>query len=134
MRTKFFLDTNILVYLVGPDPRKAAKAEELLRQEHTISVQVLNEFVRAARHKLKIEWPIVQETLSSAIEYCEVVPLTLEGQIRAVELSKKHLINIYDANIIASAELAQCDIVYTEDMNRGQHIGRVGILNPFVTN
>ena len=132
MRTKFFLDSNILVYLVGPDPRKAVTAERLLRQEHTISVQVLNEFVRVARNKLKIDWKIVEELLASATEYCEVVPLTLEGHVRAVELCKNHVINIYDANIVAAAELANCDIVYSEDMNHGQRIGRVAICNPFM--
>ena len=132
MRTKFFIDSNILVYLVGPDHRKATIAERLLRQEHTISVQVLNEFVRVARKKLKIEWAMVDEVLASAMEYCTVVPLTLEVQVRAVEICKNHLINIYDANIIAAAELANCDILYTEDLNNGQLIGRIGINNPFL--
>ena len=132
MRTKFFLDSNILVYLVGPDLKKATIAERLLRQEHTISVQVLNEFVRVARNKLKIEWAMVDEVLASAVEFCTIVPLTLEVQMRAVEICKNHLINIYDANIIAAAELADCDILYTEDLNNGQLIGRVGINNPFL--
>jgi predicted nucleic acid-binding protein len=132
VRTKFFLDSNILVYLVGPDLKKASIAERLLRQEHTISVQVLNEFVRVASKKLKIEWAIVDEVLASAVEFCTVIPLTLEVQMRAVEICKNHLINIYDANIIAAAELADCDILYTEDLNNGQLIGRVGINNPFL--
>lgn len=133
MKTKFFLDSNILVYLAGPDARKAATAERLLRQEHTISVQVLNEFVRIARDKLKIEWKIVEEVLASATEYCNVAPLTLEGHVRSVQLSRNHVINIYDANIIAAAELADCDVLYTEDMNHGQRIGRIQIHNPFAT-
>ena len=131
METKFFLDSNILLYLVGDDPKKAAISERLLRQEHTISVQVLNEFVRVTRDKLKIEWPIVEEALKSAMEFCKVVPLTLEGQARAVEICKNHVINIYDANIIAAAELAGCDVLYTEDLNHGQLIGRVMVSNPF---
>ena len=130
--TKFFLDSNILVYLVGPDFKKAATAERLLRQEHTISVQVLNELVRVARDKLKIEWQIIEEILASATEFCEVVPLTLEGHVRSVELSRDCVINIFDANIIAAAELSGCDVLYTEDMNHGQRIGRIQIHNPFM--
>lgn len=132
MRTKFFLDSNILLYLVGPDLKKAAVADRLIRQEHTISVQVLNEFVRVARNKLKIEWPIIEEVLASAIELCDVVPLTLDCHLRAVELSRNHVINIYDANIIAAAEHAGCDILYTEDLNHGQRVGSVAIVNPFM--
>ena len=84
------------------------------------------------RNKLKIEWPIVEETLASATEFCDVVPLTLEGHVRAVEISKTHLVSIYDANIIAAAELAGCDTLYTEDLNHGQRIGSVTIRNPFM--
>ena len=130
--TKFFLDSNILIYLVGADPEKAAIAERLLRQEHTISVQVLNEFVRVARNKFKIEWSIVDDVLGSAAEFCVVVPLTLECQVRAVEICRNHFISIYDANIIAAAELSGCDVLYTEDLNHGQMIGRVRIQNPFL--
>ena len=132
MKTKFFLDSNILVYLVGPDPIKAAIAERLLRQEHTISVQVMNEFVRVARNKLKIEWKIVEEVLASAMEYCDVAPLTLEGHTRAVVLCRDHVINMYDANIIAAAELTGCDILYSEDLNHRQRIGAVTVCNPFM--
>jgi predicted nucleic acid-binding protein len=132
VKTKFFLDTNILVYLVGQDPKKGDVAERLLRQEHTISVQVLNEFVRVSRFKLKTEWDMVEEVLASAREYCDVVPLTLQSQARAVELCKRHHVNIYDANIIAAAESADCDILYSEDLGHGQTIGRIGVVNPFL--
>jgi predicted nucleic acid-binding protein len=130
--TKFALDSNILVYLVGPDEVKAATADALLRQEHTISVQVLNEFVRVARQKLKIEWPMVEEVVESAREYCDVKPITLDTQARAVELCRDHKINIFDANIIAVAEFADCDVLYSEDMSHGQRIGAVTVRNPFV--
>jgi predicted nucleic acid-binding protein len=131
VETKFFLDSNVLVYLVGDDPEKAAKAEQLLRQEHTISVQVLNEFARVARYKLKIEWPIVEETLAAAKEFCNVVPLTLDVHTRAIDLCKNHMISIFDANIVAAAEFANCEILYSEDLGHGQKIGRIGVVNPF---
>jgi predicted nucleic acid-binding protein len=133
VRTRFFLDSNILLYLVGSDPRKALVSERLLRQEHTISIQVLNEFVRVARKKFKLDWPIVEETLAAAREYCDVVPLTLAGHERAIELAKTNNINIFDANIVAAAEFADCEILYSEDLNHGQMIGRVRIENPFMT-
>jgi predicted nucleic acid-binding protein len=129
--TKFFLDSNILIYLVSGDEKKADVAEALLKQEHTISVQVLNEFVRVARFKLKTEWQIVEEVLASAREYCDVRPITLESHARAVELCKSHMVSIYDANIVAVAESADCDILYSEDLGHGQRIGRIGVVNPF---
>ena len=50
---------------------------------------------------------------------------------RAVEIAEQHLLGMYDALIVAAAELAGCDVLYTEDLNHGQRIGRVVVRNPF---
>jgi predicted nucleic acid-binding protein len=46
--TEAFFDTNILLYTVGGDAAKAARAEDLLREGGTVSVQVLTEFTDVA--------------------------------------------------------------------------------------
>lgn len=38
-----FFDTNIIVYIASADPKKAAKAEEVIAGGGAINVQVLNE-------------------------------------------------------------------------------------------
>ena len=55
-----FLDTNVLLYLASGDPDKAPRVERLLKDECTISVQVLNEIANVARRKMNLEW---RETL-----------------------------------------------------------------------
>ena len=40
--------------------------------------------------------------------------------------------SIYDGFIIAAAVRAGCSIVYTEDMQHEQAVGRLAIRNPFV--
>lgn len=132
MASKFFIDSNILLYTVGSDATKADRANRLMDEKPTISVQVLNEFVNVGRKKLKLEWNMIEVGLAHARVYCEVMPLLLETHIRAVELATRNKIGIYDANIIAAAEMAGCNVLYTEDMSHGQRIGGITIRNPFV--
>ena len=63
---------------------------------------------------------------------CRVVPVTIDTHNLALEISRFAKLNIYDANIVAAAELAGCGVLYTEDMNHGQRIGGVEIRNPFM--
>ena len=126
-----FVDSNIVLYLISGDTRKSSEAERLLQNAPKVSVQVLNEFVSVARRKHKVEWQTVVSTLDLIHSVCEVLPLTPEAQILAVHISKNAMLDIYDANIVASAELAGCTVLYTEDLNHRQRIGRVEIRNPF---
>jgi predicted nucleic acid-binding protein len=69
--------------------------------------------------------------LAAATEFCNVVPLTLDVHTRAIDLCKNHMISIFDANIVAATEFANCEILYSEDLGHGQKIGRIGVVNPF---
>ena len=49
-----------------------------------------------------------------------------------VFLARDHGLAFYDALVVASAIEAQCDILYSEDMQHGRSIGGLAIVNPFV--
>jgi predicted nucleic acid-binding protein len=49
-----------------------------------------------------------------------------------VDLSRRHSFNIYDSLILAAAMQAGCTTLYTEDMQHGQTIGKLTIVNPFL--
>jgi predicted nucleic acid-binding protein len=127
----FFIDSNILVYTVGPELEKGAKATELILSRPIISVQVLNEFVNVSRRKLKLDWPPIETALESTLKHCLVVSLSIDTHARALEFSMFDNIGIYDANIVAAAELSGCEVLYSEDLNHGQKFGRVVVRNPF---
>jgi predicted nucleic acid-binding protein len=127
-----FGDTNILVYWSLMDGARTEIAKRIMDEGLVISAQVLNEFASVARGKFKVPWESVVVALESAKERCTVVPVALETHERAMEIAQDHKIHIYDACIVAAAELAGCDVLYTEDMNHGQRIGAVEIRNPFV--
>lgn len=126
-----FFDTNILIYLTLGDPVKAQRAKEVVANGGAISVQVLNEFVSVARRKHALGWKDMKDLLDDFRFRFRVEPLTGAIQERAVEIAEAHRLQIYDANILAAAEQAGCDRLYSEDMQHGQRVGGLTILNPF---
>jgi predicted nucleic acid-binding protein len=130
--SRVFVDSNVLLYSVGTDETKAARSYEVMDENPLISVQVLNEFANVARKKHKLDWPEVNDALEHVRECCEVLPLVVGVHIKAVEIAEANLIGVYDACIVAAADLAGCNVLYSEDLNHGQRIGRVEIRNPFV--
>ncbi len=127
-----FFDTNIPLYLLSSDDRKASVAEDLLAEGGIISVQVLNEFTAVARRKHTTPWPRVHDMLATLKRVCQVEPLTLAVHEHAVTLSRRFKLPIYDATIAASALAAGCKVLYTEDFQHGQVIEHLTIRNPFV--
>jgi predicted nucleic acid-binding protein len=131
---KFFLDSNVLLYAIRLESEKAPKSLSLiLTGNAVVSAQVLNEFFNVASKKYRMSPAEITGVLQPIKSVCTVVPLTIETHERAAEIFGQTNFGIYDCNIIAAAELAGCDVLYTEDMNHGQRVGRVTILNPFMT-
>jgi predicted nucleic acid-binding protein len=133
MSDKAFLDTSILIYVISLGDARTAKAEELLADGGYISVQVLNEFAAVARRKLKMPWHDVRDALSSVRTLCEApAALSVETHEAALEIAEQYGYHIYDALILAAALDADCDTLYTEDMQNGQRVGAITIRNPFL--
>lgn len=130
---KAFFDTNVLLYLLSGDEVKADRAEELIATGGVISVQVLNEFAAVASRKLAMSWPEIREVLSQVRAVCTVEPLSIETHDRGLLLAERYALSTYDAMIVASALLAECTILYSEDLHDGHRIdGRLVVRNPFV--
>lgn len=127
-----FFDTNVLLYLLSGDDAKADCAEEALASGGVISVQVLNEFASVAARKLKMSIAEIREVLTTIRAVCKVVPISEETHDKGLELSERYELSIYDAMIVASALLAGCKALLSEDMQDGQIIdGSLEIRNPF---
>ena len=127
-----FFDTNVLLYLLSADVAKADQAEALLAGGGVISVQVLNEFAAVATRKLALSWAEVRAVLSPIRAVCRVEAVTIQTHERGLALAERHRFPIYDAMIVASALLAGCGTLYSEDLQHGQRLGRqLTIRNPF---
>ena len=130
---KAFFDTNILLYLLSEDTRKADRAEQIVQAGGRISVQVLNEFVNVARRKLAMPWGEVSEVLDLIRFLCETDPLTVETHERGLIVAEQYKLSVYDAMIAAAALIGECEILYSEDMQDGLLIDRqLHIRNPFI--
>lgn len=128
-----FLDTNVLVYLASGDTVKADRAEELVAQGGSVSVQVLNEFANVARRKMGLSWPETRELLSTLCALLSVHPVTVETHERGLALAERHDFSVFDAMIVAAALGAGSDVLWSEDMHHGMIVEQsLRILNPFV--
>jgi predicted nucleic acid-binding protein len=127
-----FIDTNVLLYLLSDDARKADRAEEALAKGGVVSVQVLNEFASVASRRLKMPIGEIREILETIRAVCNVVPITVETHDKGLTIAEKHGLSIYDSMIVAAALLANCRLVLSEDMQHGQKFDRqLLIRNPF---
>lgn len=140
MSAKFFLDTNILVYSFDlTAPEKCRRARELINTalkggNGVISFQVAQEFINFA---LKTKFRPM--TLEQAQKYYQKIlkPLCVIHSSamlynRAFDIKRQTKFSWYDSVVIASAEEAACDTLYSEDMQHNRLVGPVRIRNPFL--
>jgi predicted nucleic acid-binding protein len=132
---KAFFDSNIILYSAGRDERKAAIADALIDRRGWISVQVLNEISHVARRKMKLDWDGVTDLIGTITSLTSIIELTVDLHHLGRQVAERYTTSIYDGMIVAAALIADCDILYSEDMHDGLMIdGRLKIVNPFAPN
>jgi predicted nucleic acid-binding protein len=134
---KAFVDSNVLIYAHDVDAgRKREVAKELLRElwlarTGVLSVQVLHEFyVNVTR---KIRTPVskseARAVVGTYIAWC-LEPET--GDVsEAFRIEDEAGISFWDALIVAAAARSGATHVLSEDLNPGQVIAGVTVVNPF---
>lgn len=132
-----FIDTNILCYTIDEkNPVKQTVARNLLNShfpsEVFISTQVLQEFYNVATNKMKQPSADVKNNALAAATNYNVAQVTVHTIFSAIDLSIRYQFSIWDSLILASAIEAGCDTLYTEDLNDGQVVEGVKIVNPFI--
>lgn len=136
MKDKIFLDTNFLVYLQNQsEPEKQAHCRAVLqtlaaKDVMVLSTQVLQEFYVVMTRKMAAE-PVQVKGIIQLFRQFEVVTIDAEAISQAIDLSILQQISFWDALIVTAAHRANCSIVLTEDLNAGQNISGVRIVNPF---
>ncbi len=137
MNVKTFIDTNILIYAHDVDaPAKREIANQVLDElwaERTgaLSVQVLQEFyVNVTR---KIARPLAKASArrvvdAYAIWAVDVTPADISNAFRIEDQAR---IGFWDALIVACALKSGATSILSEDLNAGQRIAGISIVNPF---
>lgn len=127
-----FIDTNVLVYVASGVSAKADRAEQIIDDGGTISVQVLNELANVGRRKLRLPWHETHNLLSTIRALLAVQPVTVETHEIGLEIAERYGLATFDSMIVASALQAECDTLWSEDMQHGLKIGGgLRIVNPF---
>lgn len=127
-----FLDSNVILYLTDGPGAKRARSLELIDRHGIVSVQVLNEVASVLSRKHGLDWGEVSAFTSAVCAKCSVVPLTQATHERGLQYAARHQLNLYDAMIVASAVLAGCTTLYSEDMHNGLVIDGLTIRNPYL--
>jgi len=118
--------------MASADRLKAGRAERIVGRGGAISVQVLNEVTNVARRKMRLSWPDTHAFLSLLRGLLSVHPMTLETHETGLMLAERHDLSTWDAMIAAAALHADCDTLWSEDMQDGLSLdGRLRIVNPF---
>jgi predicted nucleic acid-binding protein len=131
-----FVDTNILIYSRDQrEPEKAIACREWLRALHPngliLSPQVLNETFSVALRKFKdVGAPATGAWIRQLQRYC-TAPLNSETIGLALDLHGEHNLSWWDCPIVASAIMAGCRYLLSEDMQHQQFIRTVRVINPF---
>ena len=127
-----FLDSNVILYLASKQQGKADRAEELVNNGGTISVQVLNEIANVSRRKMGISWPETRNFLSIVRALLNVESVTIETHDAGIALAERYHLSVYDGLIASAALLAECDTLFSEDFQDGLLFdGRLRVVNPF---
>lgn len=132
-----FVDTNVLVYAATSDDARSAAAQSLvrelmLREALRTSTQVLQEFFAVVTRKIK-----VQLTTEQALEFldtrseCPVVLLDYPAIREAAKLTADRQLSFWDSLILVAARRSGAKRIYTEDLQDGQTILGVKVINPF---
>ena len=135
-KERCFIDTNLLIYAdSGDEPVKQRIALSLLKQLRlnqtgVLSTQVLNEYCNVALNKLKLPHADIREQMQFWEQY-EVVQVTPAIIHMGLDLHQTRSLGFFDALIVAAAKTSGCTVLYSEDMNAGEMVNGVRIVNPF---
>lgn len=119
----------------GMDISKMKRSKELFNQTAeenlvVLSTQILQEFFVTMTKKLGHD-PLVIKNLLTLFKDFEIININTPIIFEAIDISVLKRISFWDSLVISSASAGNCRIIYSEDLNHGQMIGGVEIINPF---
>jgi predicted nucleic acid-binding protein len=131
------VDTNVFIYAVSPSDHRFAPAYHLVRELMSVSAlrtstQVLQEFFVTATRKIPAKL-----TVDEALNYIgtwaayPVVLIDYPAIREAAQVSSDRQLSFWDSLIVVAAKRCGAKRLYTEDLNHGQIIEGVEIVDPF---
>ncbi len=138
MSATIFVDTNVFVY--ARDTAHAQKQEMAVEwvdrlwreQSGRTSIQVLSELYGTLTRKLRPGLPAddAWEDVAALMAW-DPAPMDREALARGRDILARYKMSWWDSLIVAAAQLQDCDILLTEDLQDGMRFGHVTVQNPF---
>ena len=135
MTGRFFIDSNVWIYLFGEDDNDKKTIarrfilENAKNSSFVISFQVINEVCRVLKKKEFTEKKL-RFVINSLVNICEVHKSTIALSLKASELREEHGFSFWDSHIVAHAIDAQ-SVLISEDMQNNREIYGTTIKNIF---
>ncbi len=126
-----FLDSNMIIYAYSDDGRKKDVSIALLKMRPIISLQVINEVMNVGMRKLHLPYSDLRELFALLKKKCEIKPVECVTIERALTIVETYKYSYFDSLMIASALEHDCRTLYSEDLQHGQIIEGLQIVNPF---
>ena len=137
MTAPVFVDSNIFLYAMDeadPGKQQAARrwrAELWKNRLGRVSFQVLSEFyVNAVRLK-----PAARDDARAEVrDLLAWNPVIVDAAVleRGWKVQDRYQLSYWDALIVAAAMVASCGYLLTEDLQPGQKLDGVEVVNPFL--
>lgn len=138
MGATVFVDTNILVYRrdAGQGEKQAradAWMERLWAERNgRLSYQVLQEYYVTVTSKLRpgLDAESARNDVRSLLAWH---PISVDAGVveAAWVLQDRYKLSWWDSLIVAAAQVADCRVLLSEDLQDGQELGQVRVVNPF---
>jgi predicted nucleic acid-binding protein len=132
-----FVDSNVFLYAFDDaDPAKQVAAQkwraELWKSRRgRVSFQVLGEFYINAVRK---EYAAFEDARAEVRDLLAWNPVVADAALLELgwNIQDRYQLSYWDAMIVAAAKVASCRFLLTEDLQPGQKLDGVEVLNPFL--
>jgi predicted nucleic acid-binding protein len=134
-----FIDTNILVYAhdlsTGKKHYLACNLIDGMQSKKVCcsSIQVMQEFHVTVTQKIKRPMTIDQSiAILADLSKWKIHTPGSEDVLAAIAIQQRYQLSYWDAMIVHSALVCNCERLYSEDFSHGRIIEGVIVVNPFV--
>ena len=136
MTATVFVDTNVLLYAIdvtNPAKREMARSwrEQLwLSRRGRVSVQVLQEFYANVIRKHPAARDQARAEILNLLAWR---PVAMDTDILSLgwQLQDRFQLSFWDSLIVAAAKSSSCKFLLTEDLQSGQDLDGITVLDPF---
>ncbi|WP_376692062.1 PIN domain-containing protein [Wenzhouxiangella sp. EGI_FJ10409] len=140
MTATYFVDTNVFVYARDcSEPAKHSRAREWVEHLWTtgtgrLSTQVIKEYYQVVTRRLDPGLPR-EEARADIRDMLTWRPVDVSAQVleQAWSIEDRYGFSWWDSMIVAAACHLRCDYLLSEDLQSGQEVDGVVVVDPFLT-